>query len=370
MSKEDKAKKVLFYKNLFKLITVTIALAIVSYAWFNHSLESKMGGVTVTTYAINEIELSIDEGNTWGMVGQLGIPPDFLFEREVTGDGVNFLRAANKNPVGDPIGFEPAIVNEDYLEFNVMFRAPRTSTMYLEKQSYVNPACGTGAANLLGPNVTRISASGDYSRDLIAGGVRIAFINNTVVEGEFVPDNNVSLIWAPNPNIEMVNNGGVKTPIMNSTNSQPYVYYNSQSVLNPTPNLKDKISADYAINMTGGDPYIAFVEANEVKQITIRIWIEGTDREAVTELKGGHFVLSFSFAGFTKEHDDVPPLVTVAGNQILGYNNTMEHSDNNGVTWIKYETNNSPTFSSGTTVLVRKSETSETFASVFTTLNF
>lgn len=370
MIKEEKQKKRLLYKNLFKLITLTIALAIVSYAWLNDNKETGLGVISISTIAINEIEISVDEGNTWSMAGQLGIPPDFLFEREVTGDGVNFLRAANKNPIGSPIGFEPAIVNEDYLEFNVMFRSAKSSTMYLDKKSYVNPACGTETADLLGSNVTRISASGDYSRDLIAGGVRIAFINNILVGEVFVPNNDVSLIWAPNPNIEMVNNAGVKTPIINSTNTQPYVYYNSQSILKPTPNLKERISADYGNNMTGGDPYIAQVAANEVKQITIRIWIEGTDREAVTELKGGHFILSFSFAGFTKEHDDIPPLVTVDGNQILGYNNNMEYSDNNGVTWITYETNNNPTFLLGTTVLVRKSETSQVFASAIKTLNF
>lgn len=359
-------------KTFFKMIILIVVLAIVSYAWFITSKESNLYGYNVSTQTFNNIEISIDEGNTWDMIANLSIPTEFLFRNEITGNGIDLYKAANKNEDGDPIGFTSATLNEDYLEFNLMFRSAKDATLFLEQSSYVIPSAGINYENLIGSSVLRISSGGDYSRDLIAGAVRVAFIDNELVEGVYVPSSDASLVWAPNPNIEMVYSGGVYLPLLNSTNQQNYQYYyfdGNQYSLTNVENIKDIISANSS-GLSGGDPLISFLPANEVKQITVRIWIEGTDREAITELKGGQFLINFGFTGISKLNDLIAPLVSVSGSNISGYDSTMEYSSNFGLTWIDYSLDNNPSFTAGTEVWVRKSETSEYFPSTYTELLF
>lgn len=360
-------------RSFYKLIILTVSLALVSYAWFVSSSDGGAGNMDVTTFTFNEIEVSLDNGNTWNTSGNLMIPTDFVFKNEITGNGVNFYRAEYKSEDGNPIGFVPAVANQDYFEFNLMFRSEKDATMFLESRSYVRPSCGTDYEDLIGSSVLRISSGGNYSRDLIAGAVRVAFIDNDFSGGVFTPKNEASLVWAPNKNYEMVYNNGSYTPSLNSINSQEYSYFEFNGtgyVPTVIENLKDQINAQVQTNSSGGDPKVTEIVNNEVKQITVRVWIEGNDREAITELKGGYFLMSFSFVGITKDENSNVPFVSVNGNNILGYNNGMEHSYNNGLTWVKYADNTNPTFVPGTKVLVRFSETDEYFSSSAQILNF
>jgi len=357
--------------SFIKLLILIIALVVVSYAWFYEAKETGVGSYTIATMSFNNVEMSLDEGETWSMSGNLFIPTEFLFENEITGDGSTFYRAANKNEDGDPIGFVPALVNEDYLEFNIRFKATKDSSLFLEQGSYVRPSAGILSTDLIGPSVERISTGGDYSRDLIASAVRVALIDSDYIDDEFVHKSEAALVWAPNPNVEMVYNSGIYTPILNSNNQQDYKHYfydGDNYVLENVANIKDIIGANAVGHDSGGDPLITSVISEQVKQITIRVWIEGTDREALTELKGGQFFISFSFVGITKLFDTVPPTVTVSGSNISGYDATMEHSANFGLTWIKYADNINPSFPTGTTVRVRKSETENFFPSTYTEL--
>ena len=55
---------------------------------------------------------------------------------------------------------------------------------------------------------------------------------------------------------------------------------------------------------------------------------------------------------------------------ITNYDNTMEYSKDNGNTWIKYETDNNPVFTSGDKVYVRYIEDDNYYASKIKELNF
>ena len=67
------------------------------------------------------------------------------------------------------------------------------------------------------------------------------------------------------------------------------------------------INASYDSQSSGGDiPLTTILNAYEdekIKAVTIRIWIEGNDREPVYGLKGGLLKVKLSFVGLHKEAD-------------------------------------------------------------------
>ena len=148
--------------------------------------------------------------------------------------------------------------------------------------------------DLIGNNVTRKSSYGNFSRDLISGAVRIAFIDNDYVEENYIPKLKTSLVWAPNSNYELIYNNGIYNFDIESTNGQDYTYINSKNGISYdlVDNLKDKLNTDYTNDYANGDPMITKIDTdynNGIKAVTVRIWIEGNDREAHTALHGGVF---------------------------------------------------------------------------------
>ena len=230
-------------------------------------------------------------------------------------------------------------------------------------------------------SITRVSAYGNFSRDLIAGAVRVAFIKYNYDEenDEYILDNTPSLVWAPNPNYEIISNGeDLLTASITSTNKQSYKYLKVNSgsdfVESDIPNLIDTIHAKYSSKMANGDTPLVTIETTDGVEkkagLKIRVWVEGNDRDANSALKGGIFKFDLSFIGLQKKDNTNIPNVSKNGNSISGINNTMEYSIDNGNKWIRYNGSDDLSFKSGTHVLVRYSETSDYFVSNYVELDF
>ena len=228
------------------------------------------------------------------------------------------------------------------------------------------PECGTTKDDLiLYPgsdkkidDIVRASAYGDFSRDLIAGAVRVAFIryNYNTETDKFELESTPSLVWAPNKGYEITESDGWYSASIDSKNSQNYKYIkvnssNSFSEEDVT-NLLDVIHASYDEKMANGDP------------------VEGNDRDAVSALKGGIFKINLSFVGLSKVENNNIPNVSVdeVSMSIHGIDEHMEYSIDGGETYTKYT--NMVTFDSNSTVYVRYFETADTLASKPVILKF
>lgn len=345
-------------KNLFKLLIITASLIVASYAWFykgtsvNTNFESKVN-------ATNTIEVSLDNGDTWNNSTDLSIFTNIVFNNEVTGNGINMYVASLKDTNGNPIAFSNAIANEDYLEFTIMFKTTLPTKIFLEANSSVTP---TTTGNLIGSDVVRKSRDGDFSRDIIAGAVRVAFIENDYSQGRYTPQNTAKLVWAPNKNYEIIEDEEQYNVNLNSNNSQTYQYlkaltrytYETANV----DNLYDEIKASYNTKFTYDDPALLTVLENEpvYKSLTVRIWVEGNDRETISPLLGGMFDIKLGFVGIDKEENTNELNVTKSGNTLIGFDDSMEYSYDNKTWYTDLTTFNS-------TIYVRYKETEEKFAS-------
>ncbi len=367
-----------YYKNIFKLIGLLAGIIAVSYAWFYSKENSEFDNIAVRTNTANEILMSIDNGSTWNESLYLNLSEKFKFNNEITSNGIKFFKAANKRDDGTPITFQQANVDKDYLEFKILFKAKKNTGIFLDNASFVKPAVGTDEKDLIGYGVERISLDGNFSRDLIASAVRIAFIDNDYMNGEYTPQNITKLVWAPNKNYELLKVNDEWSFNLNSNNYQIYNYVdadeNSYYYEKRVDNIKDNIKASYNDGNAYGDPMLTYInndnETDIIKCLTIRIWIEGNDREAVTALKGGIFQMNLSFVGIEKENNNNIPNILKNGSVMIGYSEGMEYSSNFGNNWIKYAEDNNPEFSTNNVIWIRYEETKNNFASNYIELIF
>lgn len=364
-------------KGSFELLLVMISVLVVSYAWFVRTTENEAKDLNIKTKASRLLYISLDNGQTWDTELNLNLSDNFKFNNEVTSNGIDFYKAATKRDDGMPITFTTAESGIDYLEFDILFKANAPLGVFLDSDSSIVPTAGLTEKELIGQGITRKSSYGDFSRDLIAGAVRIAFIENDYVEEQYIPKLKSSLVWAPNKNYELIYDDGYYTFDIDSINEQDYTYINASNGVSYdlVDNFKDNLNTDFINDNANGDPMITKIDETfngGIKAVTVRIWIEGNDREAHTALTGGMFTLNLNFMGIIKEENPLIPDVSVESinNKILNYKDTMEYSKNNGNTWVKYAENNEPIFESGDIVFVRYVENNNYYASKYVTLKY
>ncbi len=375
----NKEKRQLIFST-FKILVILSAIYVATYAWFVDNEQTSFDNLEISTNQTNNVEIAINSPELWDSKGNLILDEGFKFNDEVTSNGIEFFKANAKQDSGYPINFIPAVINEDYLEFKVFFKTEKSAGIFLENTSIVYPAAGLNIENLIGTtDVVRLSAGGNFSRDLIAGAVRVAIIENKLIDGQWIPNDYPNLIWAPNKGYEIREENDYYVPYLNSENSQNYTYFKisgpSTFSEREVVNLKDNLNASYNHFTAGGDPLLTYIEfdseseTNSIGSVTIRVWIEGNDRETITPLKGGIFKIKLNFVAFTKDKNNAVPSVSVneTTNQITGFTEAMEYSINRGNTWSK---NLTTTFDNNTQVYVRFSETTNYFASNHVVLNF
>ncbi len=372
---------------IIKMIAIIVSIFVFSYAWFVHNENTHISAIEIGTAKTNNIQVSEDGNDNWGTSLSIDVGEGFRFDNEVTSDGISFYKANLKNDDGYPLHFIEASVNEDYLDFDLWFKNDSSVKIFLDNSSRVYPECGTKESDLIWDGVTgsldsitRVSAYGNFSRDLIAGSVRVAFIkyNYDDLNDNYVLDNEASLVWAPNKEYEIISNGeDTLTASIKSKNLQSYKYLKVISgekfVESDVPNLTDVIHANISTKMANGDtPLVVINTENGVEGkagLKVRVWVEGNDRDAVAALKGGVFKFDLSFVGLQKDDNTSVPNINKSGSSITGITNNMEYSIDNGSTWTKYD-DETLNFNSGTHVFVRYSENSNYFASDYVEIEF
>jgi hypothetical protein len=241
--------------------------------------------------------------------------------------------------------------------------------VYLSDESYITPVNTQDD----GTNI-----HGKFSRDYIAGAMRVAIIDDT----------GLKMLWAPNSSYQLIqnNNGSYALKTGEYGDSVPesdYYYFaenedgelvqqkvspeayaSKQFVVDGTGAMKDE---------AGNSPTLAtLIPASEgayaQKTVKIRIWFEGTDREAHQALAGGNVNVKLKFVGVSKETDldKQAQIDSITYDQeadrFTGMADGMVFTTD-GRTWTEYKSSapNMPVLESGSSIFIKYPETDTHF---------
>ena len=323
-------RKKLIIANLLLLIFLVAGFA---YAWFAANYGSSVDGDEVEVVADSALEISftgIDGSwkNYLNLDKTKGGIVDFtnLEFRDITGSGAgSFLRpvltqeAANAKVDTTQAWISPE-AGKDYIDFTLYMRSADPLNVYLGDGSRVEPKAerltGLTEANA---DVYRKSAYGNFSKDLVAGAVRVSASNSAE------PPKHL-FTWIPRPNIYL--NLGAEDPKPDNetydnlisitaaadgsfANGSPYVhtYYESSTATSTKP-LSEALTVTGDIIKDDNDSSRDTFAANKDKlllaslntknsgyyqdTVRIRIWLEGCDNEARRVFVGGKFKVTLS----------------------------------------------------------------------------
>lgn len=360
------------------IISITVAVLIVlaaiggSLAWFYINESSYVDyGSDIACEAGQSLEISIDGGKTWaGFVTNDGFSSSTV---DITGDGINMFSPMSIDETNNPTGFQGAVaVDEngagDFIDIDLMFRTTSKMNVYLNGESYVSPANVNLGGNMFG----------NFSRDYIAGATRVAFIEVTDDANTGEEEYALKMIWAPNPSYQLTKStGGIYTFTASGTReTYYYTQYEEGEYVQKEYTAKDFATSKFVAGSTGadisdgGNSAVLFStdpSAGEFdyKKMKIRIWFEGTDREASEALAGGKVAAKLKFTGInkavaTEESQEAIDNIAYdpATNSITGVLENMYFSTD-GYTWNAYSVTrpNLPVLSSGMTLYFRYNET-------------
>ena len=259
----------------------------------------------------------------WGAVLQTkfnGSYPD------ITGDGVNFYFPTSLDGNDQPYFDKPSETfvclngrkDQDlfFMTLKLEFRSRTPMDVYLADDSCV-----------LGVDIDKMDdLTQSISSDLIAGAVRVGFYEQMKnEEGQVVEV--LKTVWIPNDSYHVISleNGsytfeiseneietyGYLAPnngtLENSTYMEECTWseeaYASGAVLVGDDRLAQAATATAPSSTNNSVPLLS-LDGKETKVLVIRIWIEGTDREAVSTLNGGQMKYDLNFIGIMPTHTE------------------------------------------------------------------
>ncbi len=369
-------KKIL--KSAAILYGVLLGVILVSVlAWFVLDKSARKGGKDdMTITASGNLEISLD-GDSWN---KKLIPQNSYNCPIITSDGVNFYYSDTLNTDDDPLldeaeGFFDINSSEDksdfYVDVVVHFRDNGNSSVYLQNSSFIK-GVDMGIDSATGKNVPK---------GAIAGALRVAFYEipaDKVGDSAYQPTaDDLKCIWIPNDKNEISTDadGNIKFN-SNGKREDTYGYLSSAAELN-TWAAEDYAGGKIAVGNT--DLATSSATANAVyytinsatplldfdgsegaeKTLLIRIWVEGTDREAQSRLSSDMVRYKFDFVAIEKQNPsdaDVAALKSIAYDGSNGLTYTAQGYDflthpilysYDGITWAPYEKTNHPGISNG-----------------------
>lgn len=274
---------------LFKSIAMLIVLISVTFSWFVFTKDSNLESILSGVSKAGSVSISTD-GEKWGSKLEFNADSGNITITEYSGNGQKLYMPVieKKQIVSYFLPGETGIGSDtNYIEATAYIKTDIPIHLYLSQLCSVTPSDSSEKANF------------------IAGAVRVA----VWVEGE------EPIIWAPNSTFEYKN--GTINPEGTPESKYTYVYSESNEQIIDVNNI---ITIDNSELKAAGvsenkkfvwgnlkdikdyensvDPIFSTekeFEGEIEKQIYIRIWVEGTDREAVQDLLGGKFEINLQF---------------------------------------------------------------------------
>lgn len=317
-----------------KLIITNAVLLIllaagVTYAWFASTYGNMVDADQVQVVADSQLEISFN-GTDWSSylnLNSTGSPVNLNTLRftDITGSG-DSLTTASADNIADGDFLKPALNqldgyaevasgsgssvpkgNTDYIKFNLFLRSTDPLVVKLGTGSAVTPQSQTLLNLPDGDKANNISSLGNFSRDLVAGAVRVSMVKNA---GSASASRLFTWIPCPNIYLDADPSGAVAdysklyTDISSSTDSRinngvnpfEHKYYikAADNTLTQT-RLSDLITGTIT---DGTQQTLASLttqkttEGYYVDKVTVYIWLEGCDNEARRAFVDGKFNVS------------------------------------------------------------------------------
>ncbi len=304
-------KKAKLYALLFTAIVIITAAA--SFAWFmnleNVQIESDNNmSITVGT------TLEIREHGTelWGQ--KLTFSRKMLLV-DCSGNGVDFYAPLNLDNTDQPSSMFKLTNFDGYIiDTYIDVRSKSKMELYLGSNSRIYPTEPTEE----NPNINESLYDGVESLGAIAGCVRVAFFEVTYDERDNPVIGEPICVWAPNSKYELTMAGmdsSVKTDGVREPSYGYYIGYNRDSIRSYSVDdclagkfsIAEKealcFSTDTGIMANAAPKLLTFEQEGVVqeKHMLIRIWFEGTDREARYVLNNGIVDYDFEFVGMPEK---------------------------------------------------------------------
>ena len=366
---------------LLSSLCVILLLALIggSMAWLltNENVSITYGN-SIFCEAGDSLEISlIDEnGAPVGWSSTIDYSSGKFTTVDISGDGCNLYRPTEINEMQQPLNFVEAVssledINSyDYVEMVIAFRSLSKMNVYLSEESFIAP---------VNTNKADSNIYGKFSNDYIAGAMRVAVVDES---GQIL-----KMLWAPNSQYHLIRNldenGNEKGTYEFNPDSkveQAYKYYAMAD-----GELKEQevpadlyASKQFVIDSTGAKkgwtgnaPVLASLVpesegARAQQTVRIRIWFEGTDREAHQALAGGNVNVKLKFIGISKETET--KIDDIDFDKDSGTFTNLEYGvffSTDGRMWEEYKAGvNLPTLESGSSIYIKYPETSTHFECV------
>lgn len=240
-----------------------------------------------------------------------------------------------------------------FSKIELVVSASRGMNVYLSEESFLDGVTlKTDDANVT-PNI----------KDYVAGAARVAFFE----------DDTLKTVWIPNPNYKISDDG--ESVEVNGGAESEYKYIKvSDGTVNELGTWDSELltvgNEPLASETVAGEakPLLEFTEAGE-KNLTIYIWVEGTDRESVTALAGGSIKYDLKLVGISKLGTNSLDINDVVyNNGELLYASTGAEAGGellysyNGTDWAQYSPSNDEFADGKEVVYVRAKETATELA--------
>ena len=281
-------KTSLKFGQFFKTLSMLVVLVSVTFSWMTFATDGSVGDIKTNVVDAVDIAISDLSGEYWGSSLEIVSKKTYgsITEFSGNGDKLYIPTVSGKTITGYYLP-DYSEREKNFVEIDVKIRSATGMRLFVSPESFVAPL------------------SDKVAKDSIAGAVRVAFL----IEN-FKP-----YIWAPNTTYEFKNGRVNKNGTPESSYS--FVYSDSKDTFIGTNNIvtidnsnKSESGFNTEHNFLWGDPKrienypysvgpIFTVNdtngAEVVVEMKIRIWIEGTDREAVADLVGGRITSNIRF---------------------------------------------------------------------------
>ncbi len=326
-------KKIPLIKPIAELVAIVILLLGITYAWFYQGNIATVGPLNLDVVSAYDVSVSQSGKDEFGVkIDITNQSPNPVYLSEYSGTGRHLYKPIYNNRKIWGLAEQASDAHKEYIEFKIDVKADANVGLYLSSSSYVKPLC-VGTAEMtpdeFGACVVPEQLS-DYT-DYIAGAVRVAIFDESQT-GE-----KTTVVWAPNAKYEYqlgsagVDNAyhttanGTVEPVYQfacgrfsntlygnqtisdvltgiQTDGTAYGFKNIDVTHTDGGDVKDTEKVCYIwgdIDNTQKTPPVVTLSPhngpNDIKTLTVRVWIEGCDREAIKELISGQFKIHLDF---------------------------------------------------------------------------
>ncbi|MBR5250491.1 MAG: hypothetical protein IKV38_00520, partial [Clostridia bacterium] len=305
---------------------------------------------------------------------------------DITGNGLDFYYPTylvdgdtpNMADVGSYRKLTESNASQYMVTLRIKFRTSDAISVYLGQKSYVKPK----STEYRGEGV-RKSAFGDFSADYIAGCSRVAFVgiedDAEVLKSVWIPNDTYQVAYEENSDNALFYTSGTReeaygyhTVEENMVVAKTYTGedYANANVMVGNKNLATEATSSVAPMINNSKALLTFSgESVEEKELIIRMWFEGTDREADKALAGGQVLYNFNFVGISKtnvSNTQMQKLSTINCRQdgylYFGEEETIATNllySTNGIDWENYGGLGGVTFNESCTIYLKTTETSD-----------